>query len=375
MIERYLKVQIQNKLGAGKIIIILGARQTGKTTLLKQITASLPGVLWLNGDELDVQAIFETSSSMRLLHFIGDHTMVILDEAQRIKNIGLSLKLIYDHQPDIQLIATGSSAFELANQINEPLTGRKWEFNLFPLSFSEMVHHHSLLNEKRLLPQRLLYGYYPEVVNAPGNEKQVLRALSDSYLYKDILLWERIQKPEKLLKLLQALAFQVGQQVSYHELALLVGLDAKTVDHYIQLLEKTFIIFRLNSFARNLRNELKFAKKIYFFDLGIRNALISNFAPIEMRPDVGALWENFLITERIKYNQQKQVWCNMYFWRTKDQQEVDYLEEIDGQLYAFEFKWNIKKTSSSKKSFTRQYPQAIVHTITTDNYDAFIHGH
>ena len=323
---------------------------------------------------MDVQAVFETASSARLLNIIGDQTMVILDEAQRIKNIGLCLKLIYDQRPDIQLIATGSSAFELANRVNEPLTGRKWEYNLFPLSFSEMVQHHSLLTEKRLLYQRLLYGYYPEVVNNPGNENQVLRALSDSYLYKDILLWERILKPEKLLKLLQALAYQIGQQVSYNELAQLTGLDAKTVDHYVQLLEKTFIIFRLHSYARNLRNELKFAKKIYFFDLGIRNALISNFAPIELRQDVGALWENYLISERIKYNQHRQNWCNMYFWRTRDQHEVDYLEEKDGQLYAYEFKWNPKKFPAFSKTFVKQYPQAITEIISTDNYDLFIHG-
>ena len=252
---------------------------------------------------------------------------MVIDEAQRIEDIGLRLKLITDQINDVQLIATGSSSFDLANKINEPLTGRKWEYKIYPISFKEMVNHHGLLEEKRMLPHRLIYGYYPEIVNNPGEEKEILKQLSDSYLYKDILMWEQIKKPDKLLKLLQALAFQVGSQVSYNELAQTCGMDSKTVEKYIILLEQTFIIFRLGSFSRNLRNELKNSKKIFFYDNGIRNALIANFSPAETRTDIGALWENFLISERVKALHYSNKWSNYWYWRTKEQKEIDRSEE------------------------------------------------
>jgi len=372
MIERILSRNIQQVLHKNKAIILLGARQTGKTTLLKQLFENKDNVLWLNADDTDVQNLFANATSTSLRAIAGNYKMVIIDEAQRIENVGLKLKLITDQIQDVQLIATGSSAFELSNRINEPLTGRKWEFQLFPLSFAEMVGHHGLLEEKRLLRHRLLYGYYPDVVVNQGSEQKILRQLSDSYLYKDILQWEGIQKPDRLLVLLKALAFQAGSQVSYNELAQTCGLDPKTVEKYVLLLEKSFVIFRLGSFARNMRNELKFSRKIYFYDNGIRNSLISNFNQIEMREDRGALWENFLVSERMKKLHYEEIWANSYFWRTKDQQEIDYIEEKDGAIAAFEFKWNVKKQPKLNASFQANYNVEKMLVISADNVEDFL---
>lgn len=297
---------------------------------------------------------------------------MIIDEAQRIPDIGLRLKLITDTMKGIQLIATGSSSFDLANKINEPLTGRKWEYKMFPLSFQEMVNHHGLLEEKRMIPHRLVYGYYPEIVTHIGAEKELLKQLSDSYLYKDILMWEKIQKPDNLLKLLQALAFQVGSQVSYSELSRLCGLDAKTVEKYIILLEQTFIIFRLGSFSRNLRSELKNSRKIYFFDNGIRNALLANFSQIETRADIGALWENFLVSERMKFLHYSGRWANSWYWRTKEQQEIDYIEESDGKMAAYEFKWSPAAKVKYPKIFMEHYENVRFEVIHKDNVEGFL---
>ena len=372
MIERILSRNIQNVLHKNKAIILLGARQTGKTTLLNRLFKTSDNILWLNGDDADVQSLFANATSTSLRAIVGNYATMVIDEAQRIENIGLKMKLITDQISHIQLVATGSSAFELSNHINEPLTGRKWEFQLFPLSFAEMVAHHGLLEEKRLLRHRLLYGYYPDIVVNEGNEQRILRLLSDSYLYKDILQWEGIQKPDKLQILLKALAFQIGSQVSYNELSKICGLDPKTVEKYVLLLEKAFVIFRLGSFARNLRNELKFSRKIYFYDNGIRNALISNFTQIDMRDDKGALWENFLVSERIKKLHYDEIWANSYFWRTKDQQEIDYIEEKDGAISAFEFKWNAKKQSKINATFASTYNVENKSVITPENVEDFL---
>jgi uncharacterized protein len=372
MIDRRLLQIIKTKLYDGKAIVLLGARQVGKTTLLHSLFESAEDTLWLNGDEPDVRALFENITSSRLKSLFSGKKNIIIDEAQRISDIGLKLKLITDNIQNIQLVATGSSSFELANKVNEPLTGRKWEYKMFPLSFAEMVSHHGLLEEKRLLPQRLLFGYYPDIVNHSGSEKEILRQLTDSYLYKDILMWESIQKPEKLLRLLQALAFQVGSQVSYNELGTMCGLDNKTVEKYINLLEQVFVIFRLSSFNRNLRNELKNSRKIYFYDNGIRNALIANFNQPELRTDIGALWENFIISERIKFISYNGIWANHYYWRTKDQNEIDYLEEADGKLSAYEFKWSPNAKASSSRSFKNAYPESEFKVIHNGNFDEFI---
>jgi hypothetical protein len=372
MIKRLIETNIAAKLNKGKAIIILGPRQVGKTTLLKTLFANSTEILWLNGDELDVQELFSNISAARFGAIIGEKKIVIVDEAQRIQDIGLRLKLITDQLPEKQLVVTGSSLFELANKLNEPLTGRKWEFKMYPLCFKEMVNHHGLLEEKRLLPHRLLYGYYPDIVNNQGSEKELLKQLSDSYLYKDILLLEQIKKPESLIKLLQGLAFQVGSPVSYNELSKLCGIDAKTVEKYIILLEQAFIVFRLGSFSRNLRSELKKSRKIYFYDNGIRNALIANFNQIENRTDIGALWENFMVAERVKQQAYGQVWVNHWYWRTTEQQEIDLIEEADGTINAYEFKWNPKDKAKIPNSFKQAYPDAQCKIIDRENMELFL---
>lgn len=372
MIERILEKQILAKINKKKAIILMGSRQVGKTTLLKSLFEKSTEIIWLNGDEPDIQSIFENISSKRLEAIIGNKKMIIIDEAQRIPEIGLKMKLITDQLLNVQLIATGSSTFELSNKLNEPLTGRKWEFKMYPISFQEMVNHHGLLNEIRLLPHRLIYGFYPDVVNHPGNEKEILKQLSDSYLYKDLLMIDQIKKPSALVKLLQALALQIGSQVSYHELAQICGLDGKTIEKYMMLLEQSYIIFRLTSFSRNQRNELKKSRKVYFFDNGIRNSLIANFEQIENRTDIGALWENFLVSERVKYLAYQQKWVNNWYWRTTEQQEIDYVEEENGQLSAYEFKWNPKAKGSIPNSFKKTYPTATINIIHRENFEQFL---
>ncbi len=375
MIHRFLFEKIKNQLFKGKAIIIIGSRQIGKTSLLHELFPNTDNIVWLNGDDLEVQHIVSHINTAQWQTLIGNKKLVIIDEAQLISDIGLRMKLITDQLQDIQLIATGSSAFELANRLNEPLTGRKWEHKMYPLSYAEMVKHHGLLTERSLLTYRLIYGYYPEVVTSPGNERDILRMLTDSYLYKDILSFGGIKKSNKLVALLQAIAYQVGSQVSYSELATTIGIDGKTVETYIDLLEKCYIIFRLPSFCRNLRNELKHSRKIYFYDNGIRNALISNFAPIQNRTDVGALWENFAVSERMKYCQYQDLWCNRYFWRTHKQKEIDYIEEYDGKLHAYEFKYNPRKPAKVPKDFAEAYPDASFSEITPENIGEFLLFH
>lgn len=356
-----------------KAIIILGPRQAGKTTLITHLTArSGKNLLFWNGDETNIRIMLENPTSTRLRNLIGKHSLLVIDEAQRIENIGLCIKLITDNIPGVKVIATGSSAFELANKINEPLTGRKWEYQLYPLSYAEMVSHHGAMEENRLLQQRLVYGYYPEVVTNAGDEKECLKQISDSYLYRDILTWEKIHKPDKLERLVQALAFQVGQEVSYHELGQLTGLDNQTVEKYIYLLEKSFVVFRLGSLCRNLRNELKKSRKIYFYDNGLRNAVINQFNPIGLRNDTGVLWENFLVSERIKHTHYNEIYCNRFFWRTHARQEIDYVEEREGKLFAFEFKWNKKAKVKFPKTFVSGYANVETKLITRENFEEFI---
>ena len=372
MIVRDLEKEITSKIGKGKAIIIFGARQVGKTTLLHHIFGNDDSTLWLNGDEPDIKLILESATSSRLKAIIGSKRTVVIDEAQRIPNIGLCIKRIVDNIPDVQVIATGSSSFDLANLVTEPLTGRKYEFLMFTLTFSELANHHGVLEETRLLPHRLVYGSYPDVINNQGDEKEVLKSLADNYLYKDILAFDRIKKSEKIVKLLQALAYQIGSEVSFNELAQTCGLDPKTVDSYIQLLEKAFIIFRLPSYSRNLRNELKFAKKVYFWDCGIRNSIIGNYLPVETRQDVGALFENYIIAERLKQQQYAKTYAKGYFWRTTAKQEIDYIEECNGSITAFEMKWNPKKKASLPLSFSRSYPDTDFHVVTSENYYEFL---
>jgi predicted AAA+ superfamily ATPase len=373
LVQRIIENQIRDRLFKRKAILLLGARQTGKTTLLKKIVQSYGGdALWLNADEYDIKERFNNPTSSSLKALIGSKKLVILDEAHQIPDIGIALKLLVDTYPEIQVVASGSSAFELQNKTNEPLTGRKFEFQLFPLSYRELADCNQVMIEQRLLNHRLVFGSYPEVVNNQGNEVEVLKLLSDSFLYRDLLMLESIKKPEKLVKLLQALAYQIGQEVSYNEIGNLIGLDSKTVEAYVQLLEKSFVVFRLPSFSRNLRNELKASKKIYFYDNGIRNALISSFQLLEGRQDMGALWENYLVSERRKSNSYGMFYGNAYFWRTKEQQEIDYIEEVDGGLRAYEFKWKEKANQRITKTFSRAYPNCETAFVHTGNYDGFL---
>lgn len=373
MIHRILEEKIQPLLGGNKAIIVMGARQVGKSTLLNQLLGENKNALWLNGDDIDVQNLFHEMSSTRMRALLGNNKFLVIDEAQRIPDIGLRIKLVTDQVSDVQVIATGSSSFELVSKVNEPLTGRKREFKMFPLTFKEMVSHSNLLDELRMIPHRLVYGYYPEVVSNPGDEKNTLKELSDSYLYKDILSLDSISKPDKLARLLKALALQIGSQISYNEIGNMISLDSKTVERYVDILEKSFIVFRLGSFSRNLRNELKASRKIYFWDLGIRNAIIGNLAQIENRTDAGELWENFAIAERLKQNAYQNSFAQSWFWRTQQQKEIDYIEEENGMIHAFEFKWNEHKARTKcPESFSTAYPDALFQVITPKNIEEFL---
>ena len=373
MILRELSNLVKEKIGRGKAIIILGARQTGKTTLVKSFLPELKNEgLFLDADNIEVQTLLSSPNLERLKTIIGKANLVIIDEAQRIPNIGLTLKLIIDNLPTVQLLVTGSSSLELADMTNEPLTGRKWEYYMFPISRKELNDWVGYTTALLQLENRLIYGMYPEVVINIGEERERLSVLSQSYLYKDILSLGIIRKPEVLTKLLKALAFQVGNEVSLNELGQLVGADKVTVSTYLNLLEKSFVIFRLQPLSRNLRNEISSSRKIYFYDNGIRNALINNFAPLDLRQDVGALWENFMISERLKANHYRKRWVTTYFWRTQAQQEIDYVEEIDGQFEAFEFKWKKQNSIKIPAQFSEAYKPLGYHIISKENFDGFL---
>ncbi|KKP77797.1 MAG: hypothetical protein UR78_C0029G0001 [Candidatus Moranbacteria bacterium GW2011_GWF2_35_39] len=372
IIKRKIQDSVEKALFKGKIVIIYGARQVGKTTLVKEIQKKyLAESIYLNCDEPDIREAFSDKTSTEIKAYLGKAKIVILDEAQRIKNIGLTLKLMADNFPEIQIIATGSSSFDLSSKIAEPLTGRKNEFFLYPFSYSELKAIYSELELNRLLEQRIIFGMYPEVIEGGKEAQKNLKSLAKSYLYKDILEFQGIRNSEAIEKLLQALALQIGDEVSYNELAQTVGIDKNTVANYIQILEKAFIIFRLNPYSRNLRSELKELRKIYFFDTGVRNAIINNINPLNLRQDVGALWENFLISERLKFNSNNGLDCNAYFWRTKEGKEIDYLEDAGGKLRGFEIKWK-KDKFKIPEIFLKTYAQSNVILINKDNYAEFI---
>ena len=373
MINRSMINAIKKRLFKVKAMLIFGPRQSGKSTMVDELLTEMKlDYAYFNGDEADVRANFSNTTSVKLKALIGDKTVVFIDEAQRITNIGLTLKLITDQLKDIQVIATGSSAFELANKVNEPLTGRKYEFMLFPFSFAEMVKHHGLLKEKRLLDHRLIFGYYPEIVTKVGEEKELLKLLANSYLYKDLLNLEQISKPVLLEKLLKALALQVGNEVSYNELAQTVGADKGTVEKYIDLLEKAFVLFRLPALNKNVRNEIKKGKKIYFYDCGIRNAIINNFNSIDNRTDVGALWENFVIAERMKFLRNLEKETTQYFWRTTQQQEIDLVEVTNGEMVAFELKWNTNRKTRIPQTFLTNYQVKETFIVSPENIEEFL---
>lgn len=372
MISRQLEKDIKARLHKGKAIILLGGRQTGKTTLLQMITVNSKDTLWLNADEPDIKLLIEGATSTRLKSYFGKSKTVIIDEAQQVTDIGKKIKLITDTLKDVQVIATGSSAFEIKNKTHEPLTGRKWEFHLFPLSFAEMVNHHGLIEEKRMIPHRLVYGYYPEVITHPGEEKERLKLLSDSFLYKDILMYQGLKKPEKLIHLLKMLAANLGSEINYNQLSKQLQINNETVEKYIQLLEQCYILFRLPAYATHLTKELKKGRKVYFTDNGIINSLTGNFSVIENRQDKGALWENFIISELYKQNEYKKEYGNFFFWRSHDQQEVDLVIQKGNKLEAFEIKWSSKNKVRLNKTFASAYPDHRFSFINYDNAEEFI---
>ncbi len=373
MINRELLNILQDRLFKQKAIIITGPRQAGKTTLIRLLLNQInQPFVWFNADEPNVPGLFSSIASYELKNLIGKNKIMVIDEAQRIKGIGLTLKLIVDSIPDVQVIATGSSSFDLIDEINEPLTGRKFEYQLYPFSFSELSKEYGIIEEKRLMNHRLVFGSYPDVANNPDDAVETLNWLADSYLYKDLFRIESIKKPDLIIKLLQLLSYQVGNEVSYNELAQNLVSDPKTVEKYIGLLEKTFVIFRLQALSRNLRNEIKKTRKIYFYDNGIRNAIINNFNPVHTRQDVGVLWENYLISERIKLAAYQRIHSNRFFWRTKLQQEIDYIEERAGKMWAFEFRYNPSKTANLSKTFINAYPEHDFKIINSDNYHEFL---
>lgn len=375
MIRRSLQNLLVQYMGKGKAILLIGARQVGKSTLFRMITESTDEnkLLWLNCDLQNVRETLTNPSLLNLQLLVANKSVVVIDEAQRVSNIGFTLKLIIDNFPDIQLLVTGSSALDLHNRINEPLTGRKIEYHLFPISTGELYAEKGLLGVNELFERQLIYGSYPDVLLGGLPPEKVLTELAESYLYKDILEMENIRKSSVLQKLMVALALQVGSEVSYNELSKTVGIDSKTIEKYIDILEKCYIVFRLNSFSRNIRTELTKSKKIYFYDLGIRNAVLRAFAPIELRQDCGALWENFFIAERLKYNHYADRLVNMYFWRTSDKQEIDYIEESGGELHLFEMKWNTKKQNAKIPNlFIETYKPNRADVITPENYLQFL---
>ena len=375
MIKRAIEERILNALAKKKVVTIMGPRQVGKSTLAGAMIPEDAKVLEINGDNTDVQTMFVDVDESKMKVLIGNNNFLLVDEAQKIGNVGNMLKIVAEKFNDVKVIVTGSSAFKLAAAVNESLTGRKREFRLYPLSFKEMADDTSALEESRMIDHRLVYGYYPEVVTSPGDEKEVLKELIDSYLYKDVMEENDIAKPDKLVKLVQALAFQIGSTVSANELSGLVGVDAKTIERYIDILEKSYIIFTLPSYAKNQRNELKFARKLYFWDMGIRNGVIGNMAQVSLRSpeELGHMWENFLIAERIKRNDYAgRTFGQHYFWRTQQKKEVDLIEMEDGMMTGFEIKRKEGKRVVAPASFTTAYPDAHFECITPTDLMSFL---
>lgn len=370
MIKRILTEIISERVGRGKAIILIGARQVGKSTLFNELIDQLDKPsLMLNCDDPAVCDALTAVSTTELNRIVGDNKVIMIDEGQRLSDIGMTVKRIVDNYRDVQVLVTGSSSLDLRNQMNEPMTGRKYELTMYPVSTRELQDTFGYLHTKQLLDFRLIYGSYPDVLMHPAEAQELIMGLSDSYLYKDILELDSVRKSDLLRKLLVALALQVGSEVSYNEVANTIGSDSRTVERYIDLLEKCYVIYRLYGLNRNMRNELKKSKKVMFYDNGIRNAILNNFSPIGLRADMGALWENFFITERIKANAYNGRYANYYFWRTTDQKEIDFIEEADGAFTIFEMKWNARKGRTRfPKAFLDNYNCVASHVVTPENY-------
>jgi len=373
MIKREIYERIKTKLFKGKAIILIGARQVGKTTLLQMFMDEYKdSSLYLNCDEFDVREILRDATSTKLKAIFGDKKLILIDKAQRVENIGLTIKIIVDVLKQYQVIATSSSSIGLTEQVNEPLTGRKYEFTLFPISWKEFVNHVGYLEANRDLENRLIYGMYPEVILKAEEQKQTIKNITQSYLFKDVFTYKDLKKPEVLEKLVKALALQIGNLVSYNEISQLLKVDVETVQRYIDILEKSYVIFRLPSFQRNIKNELSKSRKIYFYDLGVRNAIINNFLPLNRRTDVGSMWENFLIVERIKNNFNAEQFFNYYFWRTHQKQEIDFVEEREEELLAIEFSFNPNSKKRIPRTFIENYPEAKTLIVDKSNFNSFL---
>ena len=371
LLRRTIESQIFDYLRPNKVVVLLGPRRVGKTVLLTQLLdkVSEPYLL-LHGEDQDVRRQLEYMSTQRYKNLLGDIKLLVIDEAQKIADIGKVLKLMVDTIDGLKIIATGSSAFDLEKFTGEPLTGRKTTFRLFGLSEQELDQTETPLQRSANLRQRLIYGNYPELLQVPkpDSKKVYLDELIRSYLLKDILEFDLVKNSDKLLQLLRLIAYQIGSEVSQNELGRQLGMSKNTVDRYLDLLSKVFILHSVGAWSRNLRKEIVRGKRWYFYDNGIRNALIGNLAPLENRNDVGALWENYIISERIKFQHYSNMLVYNYFWRTYDQQEIDWVEDRGGRLHAYEFKWNPKRRAKFPVAFREAYPEAGFEVIHGENY-------
>lgn len=358
-----------------KVLLIYGPRRVGKTTLLRHFLNQTTLRYKLDsGDNVRTQQLLSSQDFSQILPYVEGYDLLALDEAQGIPNVGMALKIIVDQVPGIRVLATGSSSFELAGQVGEPLTGRKRTLVLYPLAQRELLARYNRFELRQRLEESLVYGSYPEVSEAPTASAriEVITEIANSYLLKDLLSWDRVKSWRTLLSLLKLLAFQVGQEVSLNELATQLSVDVRTVQRYLDLLEKAFVIVRVGGFSRNLRSEVTSKAKYYFFDNGIRNAIVAQFNRLDQRNDVGQLWENFVFVERMKRRAYEALYANIYFWRTYDQQEIGLVEERDGRLFGYECKWSPKKVGAAPRSWTATYPEAEFTVITPDNYQDFV---
>jgi len=370
LINRTIQSRIEEYLVPGKVIVLLGPRRVGKTVLVRQIISSITEpVLFLNGEDINTRELLARRSVPHYLQLLDGRKILIIDEAQKIPDVGAALKLMIDEIAGLRVLITGSSAFDVENRTGEPLTGRKYTFRLYPLSDAEYDQKYSVPERKDKMKERLIYGCYPELLTMSnsGMKAAYLNDLVSSYLLKDILVFENIKKSDKILSLLRLIAFQTGSEISTTEIGRQLGMSENTVSQYLDLLSKVFIIHKVGGFSRNLRKEISKSSKWYFFDNGIRNILVANLNPVELRNVVGQLWENYIISERIKFQQYSGMIVNNFFWRTYDQQEIDWVEERGGQLHAFEFKWSENKHPKAPIGWSKTYPDASYSVVNPDN--------
>src|SRR3989344_138968 len=374
MIERYYSLKIKDYLQPNKVLVLYGPRRVGKTTLITEFLKEYPGKIYSStGENIQLRDILESDDFQKIIPFFSGYDLIVIDEAQKITNVGQGLKILVDQIKDIRIIATGSSSFDLSNKVGEPLVGRQNILTLFPLAMLELAEQYGPMYVQERLEQFLIYGSYPEVLtsNSFEEKRRYLTQIRDSYLSKDILELERIKNSKKLIDLLRLLAFQIGQEVSLQELGSALEMSKNTIARYLDLLEKAFVLLNARGFSRNLRKEVTKTSRYYFYDNGVRNALIDNFNPLHNRNDTGPLWENFLFIERLKKRTYHSIYGQHYFWRTWDQQEIDLVEEREGKLFAYEFKWN-DRVSKPPRDWLATYPDATYEVITKENYMDFV---